>query len=184
MRLALSSKDLIDIGVGQRFRIVSQGGWVESRPISFERIDATLSFAGKYDAIIVTETEKVFVVDCKTTMLGDFALVKFFPQLMSYVTAIEMPKVADPSFPTYVDGIALLVFEPARFAFNPQTRNCGLYGKARWVELPRKQDIFDGYLRAVAELLAHEQAPRSDRNCEICQLRFPPTPQFVSGTSI
>ncbi len=74
--------------------------------------------------------------------------------------------------PAYVDGIALLVFDPVKFAFNPKTKKSGLYGPTRWVELPRDQKRFDDHMQAVAQLVAHSQPPRSDRNCDICKLRL------------
>ncbi len=172
MRQALASHEIVDLGVGPKFRVVGQGQWVESKPIPFESAGITLSVAGKYDAIVVTEDNEVVVVDYKTTTLDDFALAKFAPQLMSYVTAIELPKnEAEPL--AYVDGIALLVFDPAHFAFNPRTKNCGLYGPTRWVELPRRQEAFDELLAGIAELLAHPEPPRSAPSCDICKLRFP-----------
>ncbi len=92
MREALVRDEIIDLGVGPRFRVVAQGEWIESEPILFDAVGISISFAGKYDAVVVTENEEVFVVDYKTTTLDDFALAKFYPQLMAYVTAIELPR--------------------------------------------------------------------------------------------
>ena len=183
MREALVSKEIVDLGVGPRFRVVSQGQWVESEPIPFESHGVRLSLVGKCDAVVVTEDEEIFVVDYKTTKLDDFALAKFFPQLMSYVTAIELPKAEHSTLPAYVDGIALLIFDPAKFAFNRQTRNCGLYGPTRWVELPRDQKSFDELLSSVAQLLAHPLPPRSERTCEICALRFSTNIALANSTA-
>jgi hypothetical protein len=182
MRQALASNETVDLGVGPKFRVISQGQWVESKPIPFESAGITLSVAGKYDAIVITEDNEVIVVDYKTTTLDDYALAKFAPQLMSYVTAIELPKThAEPL--AYVDGIAILVFDPVHFAFNPKTKNCGLYGPTRWVELPRKQDVFNELLAGIAELLAHPNPPRSAPSCDVCRLRFPVTTAHAATQS-
>ena len=172
MRQAMTTNDVVDLGVGPKFRVVSQGGWVESIPLGFDEAGISLTIAGKYDAVVVTESDEIFVVDYKTTTLDDFALAKFGPQLMSYLTAIELPKSKDSDLPAYVDGTALLVFDPTKFAFNAKTKNCGLYGRTRWVELPRKQQAFDVLLHTVAKLVAHPEPPRSEKTCEICVLRF------------
>ena len=172
MRQALTSNDVVDLGVGPKFRVISQGQWIESIPLGFEDAGISLTLAGKYDAVVVTQDDEIFVVDYKTTTLDDFALAKFGPQLMSYLTAIELPKAKDSMLPAYVDGVALLVFDPYKFAFNARTKNCGLYGRTRWVELPRDEQAFDTLLKTVATLVAHPEPPRSEKTCDVCALRF------------
>ena len=73
MRQALASNDIVDLGVGPKFVSFAQGQWVESKPIAFEGSGVTLSLAGKYDAVAITEAEEVFVIDYKTTTLDDYA---------------------------------------------------------------------------------------------------------------
>ena len=68
--------------------------------------------------------------------------------------------------------VALLVFDPSKFAFNARTKNCGLYGRTRWVELPRDEQAFDTLLKTVATLVAHPEPPRSEKTCDVCALRF------------
>ena len=172
MRRALATDEVVDIGVGPRFRVLSQGEWVQSKPILFAESGVTLSFRGQYDAVVVTESDEVFVVDYKTTTLDDHALMKFRRQLMCYVTAIELPASGESNLPAYVEGTALLVFEPAHFAINVKTKRCGLYGPTRWVELPRRNDLFDEFLCKVAAVLADPIAPLRGINCGVCALRF------------
>ena len=172
VRTALADLEIVDCGVGPRFRIIAQGLWVESQPIPFPEHGLSLSFFGQLDALVVTEHDEVFVVDYKTTTLDDTALSKFRRQLSCYVTAIERPKAASHSLPKYVDGMALLIFDPATFALNPKTKNCGLYGRTRWLELPRRDDLFDAFLTTVAATLAAPEPPQSLASCGICRLRF------------
>jgi len=69
--------------------------------------------------------------------------------------------------------MAILVFDPAPFAFNPKTKNCGLYGRTRWVELSRNLEAFNDLLSSIAQLLAQPTLPRSGPSCDVCALRFP-----------
>lgn len=171
MRRALPAGKVIDLGVGQRFRVISQGGWVESKPIAFPSHAVSLSFRGQYDAVVVNDSDEFVVVDYKTTTMDDGALMKFRRQLMCYVTAIELPITFDEQMPAYVDATALLVFDPSNFVFNGKTKRSGLYGQTRWVELPRRNDLFDAFLQKVAAMLADPFAPRSDDKCGICLIR-------------
>lgn len=175
VRNALSGLDVVDFGVGPRFRILAQGLWVESVPILFRQHELSLSFFGQLDALVVTEDDEVFVVDYKTTTLDDSALLKFRRQLACYASAIELPKTPSHALPRYIDGMALLIFNPATFALNPKTKNCGLYGRTRWLEMPRRDDLFDAFLIEVAAALGNKESLQSAETCGCCRLRFSAT---------
>lgn len=172
VRNTLAEIDIVDLGVGPRFRILAQGLWVESSPIVFLEHGVSLSFFGQLDALVVTEHDEIFVVDYKTTTLDDVALRKFRRQLSCYITALERPKTASAALPRYVDGMALLIFDPARFALNTTTKNSGLYGRTRWLELPRRDELFDAFLGEVVATLGASKLPETSSECGFCRLRF------------
>ncbi len=172
VRTALADLDLIDSGVGPRFKILAQGLWLESQPIPFAKYGILLQFFGQLDALVVTEDGEVWIVDYKTTTLDDTALLKFRRQLSCYVAAMEHPKKASHGLPSHINGMAILVFNPAKFALNPRKKNCGLYGPTRWLELPRRDDLFNAFLEGVVSALASEEPPDSAPMCGICRLRF------------
>lgn len=171
MRKALTASEIVDLGVGPRFRVVTQGEWVQSRPIEFPNYGIALTLKGQIDALVVTEDREVFVVDYKTTRQDDAELMKFRRQLMCYTTAIERP--ARPSaLPTFVDGMALLIFDPATFVFRKDKKIGGLYGSTRWLELPRRDDRFAAFMDEVASTIASDDPPVPNDECGICRLRF------------
>jgi len=87
--------------------------------------------------------------------------------------ALEQP--ARPSMlPSFIDGMALLVFDPANFVFRKESKVGGLYEKTRWVELPRRDDRFDAFLSGVSAFLASDVLPLPEGACSICRLRFYP----------
>ena len=104
--------------------------------------------------------------------LDDDALLKLRRQLSCYATALEMPRRPSPELPRHVDGMAVLVFDHAKFAVNARSKNCGLYGPVRWVELPRRTDLFDQFLTGVATALAATDHFASAADCGVCRLRF------------
>lgn len=170
MRRALDTEAVVDLGVGPRFRVHSQGVRVESQPIAFPEHGVSLSVAGKYDALVVTEHDEIFVVDLKTTTQDDGALFMFRRQLASYAFALERPLRRPPTGPVSVDGLALLVFDPARYVFKREAKVSGLYGPTRWVELPRDDKRFDKLLTSVAELLGGDE-PLPEPTCRYCAFR-------------
>jgi len=170
MRRALDTEAIVDLGVGPRFRVHSQGVRVESQPVAFPEHGVSLSVAGKYDALVVTEHDEIFVVDLKTTTQDDGALFKFRRQLASYAFALERPLRRPPTGPVAVDGLALLIFDPARYIFKREAKISGLYGPTRWVELPRDDKKFDKLLTSVAELLGGDE-PLPDPTCRYCAFR-------------
>jgi hypothetical protein len=171
MKRAFESDEIVDLGVGPRFRVHSQGVHVESVAIPFANSGLTLSFAGAYDALVVTENEERFIVDFKTTTQEDGRLLKFRRQMACYVLAVERPKHRVLREPMAIDGMALLIFEPAEFAFRRISKRGGLYGPIRWLELPRRDDLFDVFLQSVARVLGGD-APEPEVNCSYCRLRF------------
>lgn len=174
MRRAIAEHEVVDLGVGPPFRVIAQGEWVESRPIPFAAHGLSLSFRGQIDGLVATgsgDAEELWVVDYKTTTLEDAQLVKFRRQLMSYVVAIEQPASECLGTRRYVDGTALIVFDPSKFVFNAKTKWSGLCGLTRWVELPRRDHLFDQFLSRVAACIASASAPPSDPKCTLCRLR-------------
>ena len=179
MRRALGALDVVDLGVGPKFRVITQGEWVESQAIPFPDLGISLSFRGQIDALVHTEDGEVFVTDYKTTTLDNFSLAKFFPQLSAYTMCIERPACENSTLPRHVNGMSLLVFDPSEFVFRKRTKHGGLYGKTRWVELPRRNEKFNAFLTDVAMVLANDVAPVSNPKCGICRLRFG-SPRYVA----
>jgi hypothetical protein len=173
MRKALDTTEIIDLGVGPRFRVVSQGEWVESKPMLFQKEGIRLSLRGQCDAIVVTEDEEIFVVDYKTTTQDDAALLKFRRQLSCYVMALESP-ASERRPPVRVDGMAVIVFDPSRFGVRQDDKVGGLSGKTRWVELPRRDDRYHQFLNEIAATLGSSVPPVAVDTCSVCRLRFKP----------
>ena len=166
MKRAFADVALVDLGVGPRFRVLSQSVRVRSAPVEFERLDFALAIEGAYDALVETEHREVFVVDYKTTNLDELALRKYRRQLAAYAFALEHP--AGGAAIT-VDGHALLAYRPENFAYRARGVS-GLYGRSAWIEIPKDDGEFAWFLAEVASTLS-KGIPDVARGCSFCAYR-------------
>jgi hypothetical protein len=158
----------VDIGVGPRFRVIAQGFSVASATIPFPQHGISLRFEGSIDALVRTVDDEMFLVDYKTTNAQE-GLTRYRRQLAAYAWALENP--ADPRIAPYViDGFALLIYRPQKYAYRV-SGVAGLYGRAEWLELPRRDDQFLGFLDGVAERLAQPRVPAASPDCMYCAYR-------------
>ena len=170
----------ISLGVGPTFRVISQGQWVESRPLSFPDYDLEIVVRGKLDALIRTADETI-VVDYKTTTKGELAPRTYTAQLHAYAFALESP--AGTTEAVKVDGLALLLYRPSLFSHRPEKGISGLYGPTEWLEVPRDDGSFHNLLARLAALAAGAIQPTPNPKCLFCIYfgAVPPEPLAVAG---
>jgi len=154
-----------DLGVGPPFAVVEQGMHVESMPLSFPEFDVDLVVKGRLDALVRCGDE-AWVVDYKTTSRAELAPRTYSPQLHAYAFALETPAAGTKAID--VDGLALLIYRPEKFACKPERKISGLYGPIEWLEVPRDRERFLETLRDVAALLSGAEQPAPNPKCAYC----------------
>ena len=153
------------LGVGPPFSVIAQGLQVESQPLSFPEFGVEIVIKGRLDALVSCDNE-TWVVDYKTTSRAELAPRTYSPQLHAYAFALEQP--AGNSTPRDIDGLALLIYRPEKFACKPERRISGLYGPIEWLDVPRDQGKFLDLLRKVAALLSGAEQPAPNQQCAYC----------------
>jgi len=168
-----------ELGVGPPLTIVAQNLFTESSPLAYDDIDVELVVRGRLDALVRTADGRVLIVDYKTKVRDVPIDATYAPQLQAYALGLEHP--VHGVQPHAIDGLALLVYNAARFAFRPESATSGLFGVTDWVEVERDDAAFHALLRRVATLLAGAE-PRPNAKCAWCRF-YGAVPTGVGGAA-
>lgn len=155
-----AEEDWFELRNTPRFRFRSYGEMIESSAMRFAGLDCTLSFAGRYDALLALENGTIVLAKClehateRTPKLHQYGL-------HGYAFALDHPRT-DKVDPIDVRSMAVLECKltPAGAGKNAIT-------PSRLSLLERRPEWFANWTRVVARLLAGSIPPPV--KCQVCE---------------
>jgi hypothetical protein len=147
--------------------------WVESEVIRPEGRKSGAYVVGKIDSLIEFEDKSWGVLDFKTTETRGEHLSKYGRQLNAYAFALERPAAAPRSLKgealklSPISKIGLLCMEPTALA-QPEAGRHVYEAAVKWIELPRDDGKFRGFVAEVLSVL-EGPLPPPDPECDWCQ---------------
>ncbi len=143
--------------------------WVESIPIAFPNYSSTCFIRGKFDTIVKFDDNTYGVIDFKTSEINENHINLYSRQLHAYAYALENPAPSKFSC-SPISKLGLIVYEPKEFSCNDMDI-ASLKGGLKWLEIPRNNDAFLGFLHDVLTLLDKQEPPSPSPTCEWCKYR-------------
>ncbi len=141
---------------------------VESQPISVSGHSSRCYIKGRFDAALELDSGEFGVVAFKTSERNKDHIAIYARQLHAYAYALENP--APKSFAlSPISTMGLLVFEPD--TYKPYDGKADLTGSVTWIEIPRRDDEFFGFLSEVLTVIEAPAPPPADPNCAWCLYR-------------
>lgn len=144
---------------------------VDSRPIEVPVPDRVFRcrLRGRVDTVARLDDGTYAVVDFKTAGARAAHVPRYARQLHAYALALEQPAPGGFGLGP-VSRLGLVIFEPEKFSADP-TGPTGLAGGVSWVEIPRDDGAFLGFLAEVLSVLARPTPPGGAPLCPWCVYR-------------
>lgn len=143
--------------------------WLESKRIVVPEHSSTCFISGRLDTVIKFDDETYAVVDFKTSERKEEHIPLYARQLHAYAYALE--NAAPGKFAVGpITRLGLLVFEPSMFA-KCVNGTASLSGDLSWIEIPRDDGGFLGFLAEVLNVLEQPTPPGGASSCEWCSYR-------------
>lgn len=143
--------------------------WVVSAPIKPAGQNLQCYIRGKFDTVAAFDDGSYGVVDFKTTEPKPYHVPFYSRQLHAYAYALENPAEGKFSL-SPISKVGLLAVMPdAMDAMAPG--EIAYLGKVTWLEIPRDDAAFIGFLAEVLGLLSQPDIPPAGEKCSYCQYR-------------
>lgn len=145
--------------------------WVESLPIDVHVPEGTFRcfLRGRIDTLLRLDDGTWAVVDFKTSERRAEHIPLYTRQLHAYAHALERPAPGQLGLGP-ISRLGLLVFEPEKFSTEPASPGT-LTGHLSWIEVPRDDTAFVGFLAEVLTVLERDTPPGGTPLCEWCVYR-------------
>jgi hypothetical protein len=143
--------------------------WVQSVPLSIPSRTSTCTIRGKLDTVVRFNEGSYGVIDFKTSGTRSQHIPFYSRQLHAYALALENAASGNLSL-SPVTRLGLVVFEPNSFS-NGSNGQASLIGSVNWIEIPRDDSGFVGFLKEVLDILDLPTPPGGSPSCEWCQYR-------------
>lgn len=154
-----AEEDWYELRNAPRFRFRSYGELIESRGMKYADLDFTLSFAGRYDALLELEDGTVVLAKClKRANENSPKLYQW--GLHGYAFALEHPRTAK------LDSIKVQTLAVLEFKMTPTGSGKSQVTPSRLSLLERQPDRFANWMRVVARLLTTRTPPAL--SCPVC----------------
>jgi len=145
------------------------GKRVESVPIAVKGFSTRCFIRGNFDTVVTFDDGSFGIIDFKTSQVKPEHVSLYARQLQAYAHALENP--AEGKFGLKpVSRLGLLMFEPSQFS-NDLGGGASLTGSLTWVELPRDNNAFLGFLADVLSVLDLPSPPEASSSCSWCKYR-------------
>jgi len=151
-------------------RVVMQGKWVNSEPISFPDISASCYIKGAFDSVLAFDDGSYAVVDFKTTTPARHHAAFYTRQLSAYAYALEHPAPKGLHLAP-VSRMGLLCLDPVDIDHGEDHHRITYDNEVTWIELPKDEEKFLKFLRGVLELLSLPEPPPAHPECGFCAYR-------------
>ena len=143
---------------------------VLSAPITLAGSEVAIALKGRLDMMVAFDDGGWGVIDFKTSLPHEVSPVRYGRQLHAYAWCLERP--APGAFGKGPIGtMGLLCLEPREMRRGRQTAE--VYGRfhPEWVDVPRDDAAFEGFLAEVAGVLAADAPPPPGPRCGYCDYR-------------
>ena len=141
--------------------------WVQSEPIVIAGHSSTCNIRGRFDTVIEFEDGSYGVVDFKTTKTSGAHIPLYSRQLHAYACALERAAAGELKL-TPVTKLGLLCVEPNEMSRGADGR-ISYIGDVAWIECPRDDAGFEGFLADVLEVLELPEPPAAASTFEFCK---------------
>jgi PD-(D/E)XK nuclease superfamily protein len=146
--------------------ILIDGSRVQSRELSLPGHENTLRLSGITDTLIAFNDGTHGIIDFKTIVPKPGHVAFYGRQLMAYVLATEQPALGKLHLPS-VTRLGLVCLEPVEMICLGE-RSYAHRTVPHWVEIPRDDNTFYGFLDTVLTLL-EGPPPLPDADCGWCK---------------
>lgn len=143
--------------------------WVQSRPLAVPGHSSTCIIRGRLDTVVKFDNGTYAVIDFKTSAPKDEHIPLYARQLHAYARALENAAPGNLAL-SPVRQLGLIVFEPAVFS-DARDGTAVLSGALTWIEIPRDDAAFSGFLSEIMDVLERPNPPGGAASCEWCQYR-------------
>jgi len=140
---------------------------VQSEPLRIPGRNSTVVIKGKTDCTARFDDGSFGSIDFKTSASNAEHVPRYSRQLHSYTMAFEHSAPGKPNRKP-IKRLGLFMFEPNSFA-TTTAESANLSGALAWVEVPRDDEAFFGYLASVVDVLDQPTPPPSAPGCTHCQ---------------
>lgn len=149
-------------------RVVFGGNWVQSTPIQFDGL-ASCYIAGKFDSVVEFEEGGFAVIDFKTSQPNPHHVEFYGRQLSAYAYALEHAAPGKLALAP-ITRLGLLCVEPVDIDRDGHGR-IRYAGEVTWMEVPKNEDKFLGFIQQVARVLSAPEPPAPAEKCSFCKYR-------------
>ena len=139
---------------------------VKSKPIQLTGCDSTCYISGRFDIVATLDDRSYAVLDFKTGNPAEEKTNLYSRQLHAYTVALENPAGGAIELKP-ISKLGLLYFSPDSCELTSLHRQA-LQGSMDWIEIPRDDEYFYGFLREVVQLLDGPLPPPDPENCSWC----------------
>ena len=143
--------------------------WVKSIPISFPDTSTQCVIKGRFDAIMAFEDDSYGIIDYKTSDASEEKAAFYSRQLSAYAYALENPAPGALSI-SPITHLGLFIITPNRFERMPDGE-LAFGTRTTWMEVPRNDAAFLGFLTGVVTLLDEPTPPAPAEDCGLCIYR-------------
>ena len=152
-----------------RFKVEYGERLIQSTTIDVPGRNVSIVLRGKFDSILLFDNGERAVCDFKTSGVKPEYVEKYWRQLHAYAYILEhaAPRSLAPG---EIHRLGLAVFNPSEFLYDARD-GASLTGAMSWIDVPRDDSRFMGFIDSVAELLASPAAPAPAQRCDFCRYR-------------
>jgi len=142
---------------------------VRSKAIKPAGCNSACYISGRFDIVATLDNGSYAVLDFKTGNPAEEKTNLYSRQLHAYTVALENPAEGAMELKP-ISKLGLLYFSPDSCELTSLHRQV-LQGSMDWIEIPRDDEYFFGFLREVVQLLDGPLAPPDPDNCDWCAYR-------------
>ncbi len=139
---------------------------VRSKSIQPAGCDSACYISGRFDIVATLDNGSYAVLDFKTGNPSEEKTNMYNRQLHAYTIALENPSKGAMELKP-ISKLGLLYFSPDNCELTSLHRQV-LEGNMDWIEIPRNDEYFFGFLREVAQLLDGPLPSPDPDNCNWC----------------
>jgi hypothetical protein len=143
--------------------------WVASQPIALPNHATQCVLRGKFDTVVEFADGSFGIVDFKTSEAKPAHIPFYGRQLHAYAHALENPAPGKLGLRP-ISKLGLLIVEPTLMDKTLEGK-IAYIGKVTWLECPRDDRKFFGFLDQALTLLEQPAPPPAGTNCAWCAYR-------------
>jgi len=149
-------------------RVVYGEKWVQSTPITFPGIEGSCYISGRFDNVVEFDDGGFGVIDFKTAETKQDHVELYSRQLHAYAYALQHPAPGKLGL-SPITKLGLCCLEPD--SMTAIEDGFGFKCKSVWLECPRDDEVFMGFLHEVMEVITSPKPPAGSFDCQWCQYR-------------